>query len=51
VEPSDPVYVLRFDPALISLVLPIQDGKIADTAPTLLNYHHIWGEVEEPNLE
>jgi hypothetical protein len=34
VESSDPVYVLIFDLVLISLVLPIQDEKVADTTNT-----------------
>jgi hypothetical protein len=54
-ESNDLVYVLKFDPVLISLVLSIQDGKIVDMVPTLLHYHRRLDEADlnlkEPNLD
>jgi hypothetical protein len=55
-EPSNLMYALKFDPALISSVLPIQqDGRIADMTPTLLHCRRRSDETDvdlkEPNLE
>jgi hypothetical protein len=38
--------VMKSCTELVSLVLPIQDGRIEDTTPTLLHCHHKVGKAD-----